>query len=144
MRKKKVFFAVALLCLSVAALWGYYWYKKPRQSAGDIKAAYTLSAAQLYNAYAQNEKAGDSLYSDKVVQVQGMVAGIEQTDSTATILLAAGEGAMGGVNCSLAANRSENKSLPAKGATVSIKGISTGYLMDVNIADAVIVSTKKE
>jgi hypothetical protein len=136
MRKKTIFFAVIALCLFVAAI-AYYLYQKPRSSLTNVKPAYTLNATELYNAFTQNEKKANERYLEKVIQVKGTVDNIEVTDSTINLLLSAGN-PMGGINCTLTKNKQEKENIPAKGGVVEVKGKCVGFLMDVNLVDAII------
>jgi len=138
MQKKKTLFAGILLCLIAGAAWGYYLYQKPRASLTDIKAAYTISASELYNAFEQNEQQANQKYLGKVLAVTGTVDGVQTTDSTASIQLASGND-MGGINCSLAKSANQKNRMPVKGQTIQLKGRCTGYLMDVNLTDVVII-----
>lgn len=136
MQKKTIFFVGIALCLMVAAAWGYYWYQKPRTSLKNVAPDYTITAGDLYNAFVQNERQANSQYNGKVIAVTGMVQTVQTTDSTTSILLASDDD-MGGINCSLA-KPAAPQTLPEKGQSIQIKGRCTGFLMDVNLVDAVI------
>jgi predicted negative regulator of RcsB-dependent stress response len=134
MQKKWIFFAGIVVCLVVAG-WGYYQYQKPRARAADVATAYKCTAEQLYNEYSTSEAAADKKYNGVVMEVTGLVADVQATAQSVNVLLAAG--ATGnGVNCSL---QSKVNNL-AVGRTVTIKGKCAGFLMDVSLVDAVVVS----
>ena len=135
MKSRKLFFIGIVLCLVVAAA-AFYWYQKPRASLTNIKPAYTLSAKDLYTAFQQDERKANELYLEKVVQVTGTVDNVQVTDTTISLLLS-GE-AMGGINCSVRKTDGGNETVPAKGAAATVKGRCVGFLMDVNLVDAVI------
>jgi len=136
MRKKSIFFAVVVLCVAIAAI-GFYLYQKPRVSLTGVKPAYTLGAADLYKAFQQNEKKANEQFIDKVIQVKGTVENVQPTDSTISLLLSAGD-EMGGINCTLAKTNNKEEKIPAKGGFIQVKGRCIGFLMDVNLVDAVI------
>lgn len=138
MQKKIIFFVGGMLCLIAAAL-GYYWYQKPRASLVYIKADYTISASDLYAAFEKNEQQANAQYNGKVIAVTGVVTAVQTTDTTESIVLASGSD-MGGINCSLMKRPATKTPLPVKGQTIQIKGRCTGFLMDVNLVDAVIKS----
>jgi hypothetical protein len=134
MRKKYFFIAgIVLLCL---AGWGFYQYQRPRANIANKTADFTMNAPDLFGAYQKDETASNKKFSDKIIEVKGKVAEIEQTDTTMSIQLKGGD--MGGINCSLKTTSDEKIQPPAKGAIVTIKGICTGYLMDVNLVDCVL------
>ncbi|BAV10374.1 tRNA_anti-like [Filimonas lacunae] len=136
-RKKKLFFAGVFLCLAALA-WGYYLYQKPRAGVTAEQSDSKLTADTLYSHYAVNEEKANQLYSNKVLEVTGVVAQVQNAAGAAAVLLAAKSEMGGGINCSLA---SDQKADDLKvGQKVCIKGRCTGYLMDVNLVDAVLVN----
>ncbi|RFM29041.1 OB-fold protein [Deminuibacter soli] len=132
--KKIIFFAVVIVCLAVAA-WGYRMYNKPRAGVADQQTDRTLSAAELYRLYAANEHAADSMFLGKVIAVSGVVQSVDQSQPNApTILLETG--AAGTINCSMQPGDSK----PIKqGMQLQVKGKCTGFLMDVNLVDAIVL-----
>jgi hypothetical protein len=116
-------------------LWGFYWYQKPRTNLASVKASYHISAVDLYKAFAVNEQAANQRYLGKIIEVQGQIDDIKKTDTTFSILLSSGND-MGGINCSL--SETSQKKLPQKGQMVNIKGKCIGFIMDVNLSDAII------
>ncbi len=135
MEKKKLFFSAIILSLVIAAT-TFYWYQKPRTSLTNVNADYALSANQLYTAFQTDEKKANQQYVEKVLKVTGTVDNVQETDSTVNLLLS-GDG-MGGINCSVRKDSHNKETTPAKGATVSVKGRCIGFLMDVNLVDAII------
>lgn len=134
-RKKRLFFAGILVCLAAAA-WGYYLYHKPRTTASDVATDASITAVKLYEAFAKDEQAAGKLYTNKVLEITGTIQEAKISDTNASLLLSAGDGQMGGVNCSLAPGQTAGKL--TTGQTVHIKGRCTGFLMDVNLVDVVI------
>lgn len=137
MQKKKLVFAGIILCLVVIAATAFYWYQKPRSGLANIKPAYIVSAKDLYNAFQQDEKKANEQFLEKVIQVNGTVDNVQLTDSTISLLLSSGN-EMCGVNCSLSKAMNAKQPVPAKGAVINIKGRCVGFLMDVNLVDALI------
>ena len=137
MQKKLLFFAGIVLCLLMIGVAGLYWYQKPRTSLSNIKPAYTISANDLYNSFQQNEQKANHQFLEKVVQVKGVIDNVQVTDSTISCLLSA-DNPMGGINCSLSKNKMNKQMLPAKGNVIQVKGRCVGFLIDVNLVDAII------
>ena len=127
-----IFFVGAIVCLVVAG-YGYYLYQKPRAGVEGSRAAYTIAAVQLYQEFATDEARAIETYVDEVLRVSGIVQHIDSSQGTINIILAANAGE-GGVNCSL----STNALLPKIGEEVMVKGRCAGFLMDVNLVDAVL------
>lgn len=133
--KGKWFLIAGLILILLAAGWFYYLYQKPRADVADVKAAHTLTAEKLYHDFVTDEAAADQKYTDKIIEVKGMVSEVQTMDKTAFVLLGAGN-ENGGINCSM---QHDNVALPEKGKKITIKGKCTGFLMDVNLVDAVYV-----
>lgn len=138
-QKKQLIFAGVVLCL-LAMAWGFYQYNKPRSG---VEAAHTdtsITADSLYSHFAGNEQQANQLFSNKVVEVTGVVALVQPGQGSASVILSAHNDMGGGINCSLAAGQQADNLLV--GQPVKIKGRCTGYLMDVNLVDAVFVKRK--
>lgn len=132
-RKSVLFFAGALLCLLLGT-WSFYLYRKPRRTAANARAEQLIAAKELYLSFEKNEQKANQLYNNKVLEVSGTVLQVQQTGQSFSILLFGGNKEGAGVNCSIAAGYKGK--MPVAGQTVKIKGICTGFLMDVNLADA--------
>ncbi|MGV3658511.1 MAG: OB-fold protein [Chitinophagaceae bacterium] len=134
MRKKRIFLAGAFLCLLVAA-WVYVGYNKPRTGVATVEARYTVNAADLYKEFVENENRANEKYNGEVVAVQGTVMEIQKEGDHLLMVLKGDENG-GGVSCSFSG---KIPTLPAPGENVTIKGRCTGFLMDVNLVDAVLI-----
>ncbi len=136
MRKKIIFF-LGVLFLILAA-WGWYLFNKPHTDVSNLKASVTINATELFNEYQTDEIAANKKYLDKIIEVKGLIAEVQQTDSTMNVLLHGGT-EMGGVNCSLFAKDSKKNTSFRQGSEVVIKGKCAGFLMDVSLVDCVLV-----
>ena len=135
-RKNIVLFAIAVLCL-LAGFRAYYLYQKPRTKAVNEKTEITITAKDLYQAFGSNEQQAGKHFSNKILEVNGTVAEVQSAGNNFSVLLTGDESTGGGINCSIT---DKNSDKPVKGQTIKIKGRCTGFLMDVNISDASIVS----
>ena len=131
--KKKILFFIGILLLCLAG-WGYYIYNKPRTGVAGKQPDITITAADLYKQYSDNEAAANQKFLNKIISVTGAAEEINKSDSTYTILLKS-DTDMGGISCSLFDNKT---AIVPKGKPVTVKGKCTGYLMDVALTDCVI------
>lgn len=138
-RRKMIILAAALLCL-IAAGTGYYLYNKPRTSTANAHTDKHITALRLFEAFTKNEQQADSLYVNKVLEIEGTVTEVQKNGQVVSVLLAGQIDGIGGVNCSLVPG--EDGQLPEVGQSVMIKGLCTGLLMDVSIVDATIINNK--
>ena len=66
---------------------GIYWYAATEKFADtkNRKAAYTVDAVDFIHEFQQNDSAANKKYADKIVIVNGIVAGVEAADTTVNI-----------------------------------------------------------
>jgi hypothetical protein len=134
MKKKVVSIVLALVLAGLA--YGFYLYNKPRTDLAGLRPTVIIDAISLYKAYQTDEPSSDKKYLNQVIEVNGTITDIQQTDSLISLELnAAGSG---GVNCSIPNVARKKIGIPTKGSSVKIKGRCTGFLMDVNLVDCVI------
>jgi len=132
--KKKIVYTLVILVLGFG---GYIYYRvsKSRPDLSNATPAISIAATELYRQYQANEAAANDQFLKKVVEVTGVVADIQGTDSTLNIELQGGD--MGGVNCGIADANIKTNSLQ-KGSIVKLKGECKGFIMDVLLNDCVI------
>lgn len=135
MRKKiSIFLAGAAVCLYAA----WYWYNKPREGVAHTAADVVVAAAQLYDKYQSAETEANKIYLDKIIEVKGTVDDIITINKDVVIML--GVGSMGGISCRFSPGIAVGKSAIKKGMQVVIKGRCTGFNIDVNLVDCVVIS----
>jgi len=139
LKKRKFFWWGILLLLLIAAGWAYYQYQRPRQSAAGESANVTISADSLYAQYANDEKGCDGKYLGKVVQVSGKLSEIQHSGQSEIWILSTGTGNAGGINCQLFPGEKLPDPHPKPGDNVTVKGRCSGFLMDVNLSDCIVL-----
>ena len=132
--KLKIVAILAIIGVSAAGF-GFYQFNKTHASTNSLQSEVMLDAVALIDNYEKDESAADKLYLDKVVQIKGMVEKVEQNDGTTKIYLHS-DNPMSSVICQF---ESSPQTLPVIGDEVSIKGICTGYLMDVVLIRSVLI-----
>ncbi len=124
-----------LALVVVGALGGYYAYRqwnKPHREVEQAEAAKSVDATALFEEFSSDETAANEKYLDQIVQVCGSVASVSEGDGDAQITIQLATGGMGVVLCSLDPEKySDIPSGIKEGQQVCLKGICTGYLMDV-------------
>jgi len=134
--KKKYFLFAGIIWLALAGL-ALYFYSEPHRNTAHINADVSISAVDLYSQYQKNENDGNKKFLNKVIEVSGKIADVQQTATVINVQLEGGS-PMGGVNCSIAITEDNKIALPAKNEIVTIKGRCSGFLMDVNLVDCVL------
>ncbi len=134
--KAKPVIIVVLIIAAIAAIVGYKYYNKPHRDAGKEEAAYTLEAMDLFNAFVDDESGASEKYVNLVLEVSGTVIDSKNTeDGTSTLMLEAGDPVFG-VKCNLTHPLESND---MRGEQVKVKGICSGFNMDVELMRCVIV-----
>lgn len=125
-RKVVVIAVVVLGAIAVAA--GIWIYNKPHRAVATETAAFTLSAAELANAFSEDETAANRIYAGKVIQVRGEVAEIA---SDGSMVVLGGPEQMTRVSCYLQGHSKPKATALEKGGLINVKGVCNGLLMDV-------------
>ncbi|MCH5719697.1 OB-fold putative lipoprotein [Niabella hibiscisoli] len=129
MNWKKVLVTLFITVLIAAGLALCFYYKKPpdiRKSA----AYYETTASALLADFDKDESTANAKYLDKVIVVEGVISKIDADSSNPTVFLETGN-PMASVNCSFYETESAALRSLQAGATVKIKGVCTGRLMDI-------------
>jgi|WetSurMetagenome_2_1015567.scaffolds.fasta_scaffold129627_2 hypothetical protein len=128
---KKVWYILAFLILAFMAAFvaWKYTFKKSETSMASRKTDITIEAALLLQAFETNEDSANARFLDKIVVVTGIVKSVTQ-DSLGYSVYLKDSDAGSGVMCSFD-NAAFDPALVKSGSKASIKGLCTGYLMDV-------------
>jgi tRNA_anti-like len=124
-----------LLIIITGGFVAYKMYNKPHRNVEETKGM-SVTAVQLITDYETNEADANSKYLDKVLEVAGEITEVSKNQKAETVITLKGS-VMGGIICTLEAP-SLTDAKP--GASVTIKGICTGYLTDVVLVRAVVQS----
>jgi DNA/RNA endonuclease YhcR with UshA esterase domain len=137
--KVKLAIAVGIsILLLIGAAVGWNLYNKPHEGVKNVEADMRMSAADLFNDFQRNENVANKKYLNKVIEVTGIVSEVQNANGSQIILLSSADD-MGGVSCQLT-NDEHNKKIQIKKSTkITVKGKCSGYLMDVNLVDCVLV-----
>lgn len=133
MMKKVILIIVGIVVL--AAAYGFYLYNKKTPSLENTTPDFTLTAENLYNEFSADEKEALKIYEGKVIQVEGEILSISQSDSISNIVLNADGALFGAVNCSF----KNLKPSFQKNDNVTVKGRCQGYLNSVVLNNCAIV-----
>ncbi len=138
--KKIVYIGVIGVGVCVlAGLFVYQFiYNKPHKNVHEMSADYSISAAALIEDFDTDEQDANQKYLDKIIQVKGKIYKIDTTDGKSVVTLG-DSNMLGSVICTM--DPGDNKIVGGlrKDQDVEVRGICTGYLMDVMLVRAVIV-----
>lgn len=131
---KKLIFIGFVLGLLAAGV-GYYFYNKPLDSVQSMRTDISIDASGLLIEFENNEAEANGKYLDKVVEVKGTILELKQQESKSTLYLDTNN-PMSSIICEL--EKQIDVSEMKVGDQVTVKGICTGYLMDVVLVRCII------
>jgi len=137
--KKIIWFVLALFIIGlIAGTFVYlYTFRKADLSIASKKADIELKAADLLKNFTEKEDSANAVYLDKVIAVTGLIEKVTEDSASITVYLKNPQD-MAGVMCGF--NKSTvDKSTFKPGNSICIKGICTGYLMDVVLNKCAVV-----
>jgi hypothetical protein len=130
---KKIGIVLLILIAGGIGIGAYLW-NKPAPKA-ENQDALKIEAKVLFNEYMQNDKAADSLYLGKWLEVSGSVQSVDTNQDGQKILILETGDLMQAVMCVM---RDKNAT-SEKGKTVIVKGKCTGMVNDVVINDCILI-----
>jgi len=138
-KKMKKFIIIFLILAAGAGSYGYYLYNKPRAGVSEMTAAYSVDAKNFFTEYNTDENAANRKYLGKVVEVSGKIRSVD-VDDRGTMNVAIETGEMGAVNCQF--EKKDKMPSVVAGNLVRVKGICSGFLLDVVLVDCEILTEK--
>jgi hypothetical protein len=136
MMRNLIIWIALIVVLTGGAVFVLY-YNKPHRSSSHETAAFTLSAGQLIDAFANDEEAANARYLDKMLEVHGPIKEWIH-DDTGVILLLGGASEFSSVSCKLEPGQDELLHEMKIGDRVQVKGICSGALLDVVLSKCII------
>lgn len=134
MNKKIALFSLSgLLLLSIISLGWYRTYHQPQKKIVKQEAAAVIKADDLYHQFKQNKETAHKKYADKVIEVTGTIADV-QNNGTLVVSLKTQE-PIGVVSCKISQAEKEEMLRSMEGKDVTIKGKCACFRMDVNMVD---------
>ena len=128
--KYKIFLSAAFFITVMAGLYGYGEYSRSLPDTHHLEPAFRLEASTFTKQFESDESKANAKYADKTISVHGVAHTIQTTDTTATVFLNDGHSGIS-VICQFGRESNNEVNNLKKGEPVTIKGICSGYLMDV-------------
>jgi len=129
MKLKKIIIGILILGF-IGAFAAYEMYNKPHVNVAEASADISLSADKILNDFSSDENAANSKYLEKIISVKGVVSEIKIEKEKGIITLKTKDD-FGSVLCHLSDEATSKINLFKEGQVIMIKGICTGFLMDV-------------
>ncbi len=132
---------IVLLILGLAILggiYGYFQWNKPHQDIAASKEDLRIKSNDLLIAFENDETKANELYLDKLIIVNGVIKELEKNEMGETTVILATENDMSSIICNLDPLVKHNSKSLKVGQSVNLKGLCSGYLMDVVLDRCVI------
>lgn len=137
---KKLIWFFLFAAIVVASMYLYRQYNRKPADLLHTKPAFIVKASNLINEFETDEVAANKKFLGKTIQVNGVLTSVDyNVDTLINIIL--GDG-IHRVSCQLDKRHSAGIEKFQEMHTISVKGICTGYLMDVELNRCVIVNEK--
>jgi methyl-accepting chemotaxis protein len=130
MSRKGLIITVIIFLVILGAIVIYLWtFRKSDLSVSSKKADVEIRSGELIQSFEKNEKLANEAYLNKIIVLAGTVDNISEDSLTVTVYLK-DKDAVSGIICSF--NKSVlDISKISKGSEIKVKGICSGYLLDV-------------
>jgi hypothetical protein len=129
MHKKKLIIAILIIGL-IGVFVAYKMYNKPHINVADSKSDITLTADKIINDFSSDESKANTLYLDKIIEISGEISELNVVKQKGIITLKTKDD-FGSVLCHLSDEGTKKMSSLKERQTIYVKGICTGYLLDV-------------
>jgi hypothetical protein len=136
---KKILGIIIVSILIVLVIFTYKEYHREHVDVAKVKADTTVTAIEMIRAFEEDEATANTLFLGKTVEVKGSVYKVNsQGDSLVNIYLDANSGT-GKVSCLVDDAYIKQAREMVPGSIHTIRGVCTGYLMDVELNRCVVI-----
>ncbi|MDX2248049.1 MAG: hypothetical protein SF052_14785 [Bacteroidia bacterium] len=137
-RNLRIMLMIVAVSAFIGASAGIYMFNKPHEDVSSAQADYSLSVDELFIAFSNDETASNEKFLNKIVEVKGVIGEKSDSPEGVTLILNA-KGEMFGVSCGFVGEDAAPLKDISVGSEVTVRGICTGFLTDVNLARCVLM-----
>jgi DNA/RNA endonuclease YhcR with UshA esterase domain len=138
MNIKKIIIGVLVLGI-VGSFIAYKVYNKPHVDVSEAAADISISANAILQEFSTDETTANSKYLEKIIEVTGIISDTKVEKGLGIITLETNDD-FGSVLCHLSEEATVSMSVLKQGQSITVKGICTGYLMDVILVKSEIIN----
>lgn len=138
---------IAIVAVFIAVGLAFYFYKEYHRKPDNISGfqpAEKINFSIIVNGYQNDETIANKQYLGKIIQVAGPIADIIKQQDTIINIFIGDINSLHKVSCLLDKRNAGSIDKYSKGNDITIKGICTGFLLDVELNRCVIVDTGKQ
>lgn len=125
----KIVAVLAILGIAAAAAGYFFVYNKPHTNYEKMDADFSLNASDLFNEFKTNKSMAEPKYNGKVVEINGMLTKVEESDSLIIAVFVFDQGMFGdeGIRCTMLPKYKNHLKNTQLGSQIQLKGYLTGY-----------------
>jgi hypothetical protein len=138
---KIVLFAVMFIAVA-AILAALYLFSMKHSDIKKAKPDFEISATQLQKEFEYDETKASIKYINMVLEVNGTIASVEQEDNNSVNISLSTENHISSVICTCPAISDPSVFKP--GDQITIRGICSGFLMDVLLNNCAVIKNKNQ
>ena len=140
--RKALYLFIVVSVVSVGV--GYYMFNMPPKNLSKVKSEVSLSAHELMSSFEEDEQSANTAYLGKVIEVRGIVSNVAFNEDGSAQLILETQSMMGGISCNFSIeDAARYTEVMREGQNTLVKGMCTGYLMDVVLERCVIIKSNK-
>jgi len=136
MQRKKIYIGILALVLASIGYMLVRYHNSPKQVIEQV------NIGELITMFQNNEQLAIDTYTEKMIEVEGVVEEISFLNNRHTVLLRGNKFAQNFILCDMAFESKEGKERITKGDTIKLKGVCKGYLLDVIMLNCVPIDEK--
>ena len=138
MKKNKfTFISLFFIIVIIGLFFLLNQYNKPSVDVANLEADLVINVDEILMDFQKDEEKANLKYTNNIIEVHGEISEISTVDGNATITLKDNE-FDANVICNVQPMENKEALQLKKGDQVSLKGICTGYLLDVILVKCVI------
>jgi hypothetical protein len=136
---KKLLGILMLICVPLAFFYAYNEYHRKPADLSSVKPAAVTNAASLVALYENDEQKADGMYLGKVIDITGVISEINNQQDTLVNIMLGKNNNLHRVSCLLNGKYMAKVKNLKRGDSITIRGLCTGYLMDVELNRCVLI-----
>ena len=136
-KNKYTFISLFFIIIIIGLLFLLNQYNKPSVDVTNLDADLVINVDEILKDFQKDEEKANLKYTNNIIEVHGEISKISTVDGNATITLKDNQ-FDSNVICNVQPQENKEVLQLKKGDQISLKGICTGYLLDVIMVKCVI------
>ncbi len=140
MLSKKSFFVIAVFfILIMVVVYAYNEYHREPLNVEDVKSDLSVTATEMTQAFENDETSANEHFLGKIIDVKGTVIEVKNQGDTLVNIFLGAANKPGKVSCLIDETHTKEALKISPGSVHTIRGVCTGYLMDVELNRCVVI-----